>query len=278
MACVLISGCSSGFGLETAIAFAKRGDPVVAGLRNPAKAENLKRIIRDENLPIHIEQLDVTSNSSVVRATEEAISLHGGIKALVNNAGIGAIGSFENTSEDVCKQLFETNIFGALNLIKSVLPYMRKARRGVIVNIGSIQGIVPVPFFSIYGATKAALGSITDSLHYEIEPFGLRAVIVEPGRFRTSFSSNLVSSRDKTSVYKELMQTWLDGWSKIPGREQLPPSTLVSATIVKAVEDETSPRHLPVGLDVKQLSERRRSLSEPQFEAYLREITDYPSR
>jgi NAD(P)-dependent dehydrogenase (short-subunit alcohol dehydrogenase family) len=278
MACVLISGCSSGFGLETAIAFARLGDPVVAGLRNPSKAEDLKRIILNENLPIHLQQLDVTSSSSIDRATAEAISLHGEIKVLVNNAGIGAIGSLEETPEDVSRQLFETNIFGALNLIKSVLPYMRKARRGVIINIGSIQGVVPVPFFPIYGATKAALSSLTDSLHYEIEPFGLRAIVIEPGRFRTSFSRNLVSDRNKASVYKGLMQAWLEGWSKIPGRENLPPSALVASAIVKAAEDETSPRHLPVGPDVEHLSERRSSLTDSQFEAYLREITGYPSR
>ena len=278
MSCVLISGCNSGLGFETALAFARLGKPVVAGLRNLSKADEHLRVANDERLPIYIQQLDITSRTSIEEATQKAISLHTEIKVLVNNAGIGALGSLEDTPEHVFRQLFETNIFGALNLTKAVLPHMRSAGRGVIVNVGSIQGVVPVPFFPIYGATKAALKSITDSLHYEIEPFGLRAVIIEPGRFRTSFVKNLVSKKIEDSVYGELTQKWLEGWARIPGRDKLASSTQIASAIVNASENEESARHLPIGPDVQNLSERRNELTDSEFEAYLRGITGYSAR
>jgi NAD(P)-dependent dehydrogenase (short-subunit alcohol dehydrogenase family) len=277
MGCVLVSGCSSGFGLETALAFGRRGVSVVAGLRNLAKAEALEELARSEGLSIEPLALDVDDRHSVVTAVTAALDRHGAIDVLVNNAGIGGVGSLEETPELVYRRIFETNVFGVLSLSQAVLPAMREARSGVIVNVGSIQGLVPVPFFPIYGATKAALESLTESLHYEIEPFGLRAVIVQPGRFATSFVENLVSERTQDSPYESLRKTWLAGWSGIPGRENPPPASLVADAVIRAATDPECPRHLPVGPDVESLAERRRALDDSRFEAYLRQITGYGS-
>ncbi len=200
----------------------------------------------------------------------------GGIDVLVNNAGIGAIGSFEETPEDVYRAVFETNVFGVIAMMRAVLPPMRAAGGGMIVNVGSIVGRVAPPFQPFYAATKHAIEAVTDSVHFETSRFGIRVCVVEPGRIPTEFGSNLVSERAPDgSPYRPLAREFEAGWAAIPGRERLATPDDVAEVILVATDPE-SPRHLPAGDDSRLLIEQRESLDREAFETYFRQITDFP--
>ncbi len=275
MGCVLITGCSSGIGLEAAAAFGRRGDTVLAGVRR----ESSQAAVADfcSGLPVEAVLLDVTEPGSVAAAVDTALERHGSIDVLVNNAGIGAIGSVEDTSEEIYRRVFETNVFGVISMIQAVLPSMREAGGGTIVNVGSIVGRVAVPFQPFYTASKHAIEALTDALHYETSRFGIKLRVVEPGRIPTEFGSKLVSERaPEGSPYRPLLREWEQGWSNIPGRDDLAPASEV-ARIIVAATDPGSPRHLPAGADSETLIERREALEPQAFEAHLRSIANFPA-
>ena len=178
---ILITGCSSGFGLLSAAHFARKGDRVFATLRDLARGLELERIRQAEDLAIEILQLDVLDSSSVEAAVKRA-EADGPIDALINNAGIEVRGSIEDISEQEARLQFDTNVHGALRMIRAVLPGMRQRGSGTIVNISSIGGLVGRPFGGLYAATKHALEAISEALYFEVQPFGVRVAVVEPGR------------------------------------------------------------------------------------------------
>jgi NAD(P)-dependent dehydrogenase (short-subunit alcohol dehydrogenase family) len=273
MGCVVITGCSSGIGLEAAAAFGGRGDVVLAGVRRPESTTAVDE--RCAGLPVEPVVLDVTDPASIDRVIRAAIDVNGTIDVLVNNAGIGAIGSFEETDEAVYRQVFETNVFGLIAMVKAVLPSMRAAGSGTIVNVGSIVGRVAVPFQPYYSATKHAVEALTDSIQLETERFGIRTCVVEPGRIPTDFASNLVSERaPEGSPYRPLAREWEAGWAAMPGRERLATAAQVAEVIVAATETGSS-RHLPAGDDSRLLIAQRESLDRDRFDAYLREAARF---
>jgi len=168
---VLITGCSSGYGLETARHFHARGWNVVATMRNAA----------DSALPpserIRILPLDVTSPTSISAAIEAA----GPIDVLVNNAGIGVVGAFEATPMSHVRKVFETNTFGVMAMVQAVIPQFRSRRSGVIVNVTSSVALAPMPLAAAYTASKMAIEGFTGSLAHELAAFGVRTKLVEPG-------------------------------------------------------------------------------------------------
>jgi NAD(P)-dependent dehydrogenase (short-subunit alcohol dehydrogenase family) len=181
MKTVLITGCSSGYGLETARSLHERGWRVIATMRTP----------RDGLLPrsdrLRVLSLDVTKPASVAAALEAS----GPIDVLVNNAGIGLLGAFEATPMATMRELFETNTFGAMAMTQAVLPQFRARRSGVIVNVTSSATLAPMPLVAVYTASKAAVESFTASLAFELEAFDVRVKLVEPGYCpNTSFASN----------------------------------------------------------------------------------------
>ncbi|MFT7597922.1 MAG: NAD(P)-dependent dehydrogenase (short-subunit alcohol dehydrogenase family) [Acidimicrobiales bacterium] len=273
MGCVLITGCSSGIGLETAAAFAEQGHSVLAGVRRvESMADVRERWAGPEVTPVI---LDVTSSGSVEACVVEAIAEHGSIDVLVNNAGIGAIGSLEDTAEEIYRRVFETNVFGVIAMTQAVLPHMRQAGGGTIINVGSIVGRVAVPFQGVYSATKHAVEALTDAVHYESSRFGIRMRVVEPGRIPTAFPSNLVSRRaPDESPYRAINREWEAGWSTMPGREELASAADVATAIVAASSDD-SPRHVPVGNDSALLIAARESMSPEAFEDHLRSTSGF---
>ncbi len=275
MGCVLITGCSSGIGLEAAVAFGQRGDHVLAGIRREESAAVVAE--RCDGLPVQPVLLDVTDRTSIDRVVAEAVAEHGTIDVLVNNAGIGAIGSFEDTTEAVYRQVFETNVFGVIAITQAVLPHMRAAGGGTVVNVGSIVGRVAVPFQPFYTASKHAIEALTDALHYETSRFGIQMRVVEPGRIPTEFGAKLVSERaPKDSPYRPLLREWEEGWSSIPGRDDLAPASEVARIIVAATEPD-SPRHLPAGADSETLIQQREQLDPVAFEEHLRTVANFPA-
>lgn len=207
MAVVLITGCSSGFGKLAAFHFARKGDTVFATMRVPSKGADLTAAHERDGLPITVLPLDVTDQSSVDGAVSRILARAGRIDVLVNNAGIGNLAAFEDMYEDELRRIMETNFFGAVRVTRAVLPTMRAQRSGVIVMVSSLSGLAPTPGEMAYCASKFALEAASEALQYEVERFGIRVVIIEPGFFRTGMNerSDITKACPPQSSYRELI-------------------------------------------------------------------------
>ena len=215
MAVVLITGCSSGFGLLSAVGFAKRGDRVFASMRDLTKAGALRDAAAQAGVEVEIVELDVSDDASVRRAVEQVIAAAGQIDVLVNNAGIGAVAAVEDFDDDEVLKVFDTNVFGVIRVVRAVLPHMRAKRSGRIVNVGSMAGVVPSQFRGIYSATKSALAALSDAMFYELHPWGIHSCVVEPGFFETGIGSNRMPTRRQASsdyapAARALRGRWFD--------------------------------------------------------------------
>jgi NAD(P)-dependent dehydrogenase (short-subunit alcohol dehydrogenase family) len=243
MKTVLITGCSSGFGLATAGYFLARDWQVIATMRTP----------REDVLPpsarLRVLQLDVTDGQSIRRAVAAA----GPIDVLVNNAGFGAPAPFELTSMETVRALFETNTFGTIAVTQAVLPQMRERRSGVIVNVTSSVTLKPLPLVGIYRAAKAAVNAFSESLVSELEPFGVRVRIVLPGssgetNFRDTARTRLRGVDDE--VYGEFMKQTIARMMASTG-----PGTRaadVAEAVWRAATDPSAPLRIPAGADAVQ--------------------------
>ncbi len=185
MAVTIITGTSTGIGFATAIVMGRAGHTVYATMRTPEKASELKRIVSQEKLPVHILALDVDNSDSVAHAIDRMLKEQGRIDVLVNNAGIGLLGHVEELPFAEFKKTMETNYFGALRCIQAVLPGMRKQRRGCIINVTSVAGRIATASQSPYAASKWALEGLSESLAQEVKMHGIRVAIVEPGIIQT---------------------------------------------------------------------------------------------
>ena len=239
MQTVLITGCSSGFGLETARYFLDRGWAVVATMRQP----------RQDVLPhserLRLLALDVTDPASI----EQAVTAAGPIDVLVNNAGIGWLNALEGTPMAAARELFETNTLGTIAMTQAVLPQMRERRAGVIVNVSSSVTIQSLPLLSVYTGSKAAVNAFTESLALELEPFDVRVRLVLPGRAPdTSFGDN-ARSRMKDGfpdAYGELVQRVFAGLQE---GGPVTHASDVAEAVWQAATDSSCPMRLPAGAD-----------------------------
>lgn len=180
---VLITGCRSGFGLRAAVTAAKRGHTVYAGLRDLSTAGRLREAAA--GLAVHPVQLDVTDAAQRQAVVSAILETHGRLDALVNNAGILLGGNIEMLSEDEVRRVFEVNVFAVWALTRAVLPAMRQAGDGVIINVSSASGRIALPGLGAYAGSKFALEGMTESLRHEVAPFGVRVALIEPGPYRT---------------------------------------------------------------------------------------------
>lgn len=197
MKTVLITGCSSGYGLETARYFHTQGWNVLAAMRTPRSdvlpSDNRLRLIK----------LDVTKPDSIAAAVDDA----GAIDVLVNNAGIGLFGAFEATPMTTVREVFETNTFGTMAMTQAILPQLRARRSGTIINVTSSATLTPMPLVAAYTASKTAIEGFTGSLSFELEPFNIRVKLIEPGYGpNTSFTSN--SSERMAGLIPEAYATY----------------------------------------------------------------------
>jgi NAD(P)-dependent dehydrogenase (short-subunit alcohol dehydrogenase family) len=206
---VLITGCSSGIGFETALVFARNGYDVYAGVRNPESegATGLRHLAHTEKLPITPITLDITSQESITKAIKMVTAKTHRIDVLVNNAGVGYFGPVEDFSIDEVKAQYDTNILGSLRMIKAIAPIMRKQKNGRIITISSVNGLISFPLMGIYSSSKFALETLSEVLRFELAPFGIWVSVVEPGSFFTRFGVNrkqpMLTSL-KSSPYKTL--------------------------------------------------------------------------
>lgn len=190
MAVVLITGCSSGFGLAATAAFAARGDQVIATMRDLSRRAELERATAAHRDRVDVMQLDVTDEKSRDDAISAAIGRYGRMDVLVNNAGVCVLGPAELEAERVVRAVFETNVFGPLAMMKAVIPHMRSQGGGRIVNVTSIGALVAPAFYATYAASKHALDAYAASLDLELGPQGIRCVTVAPGGHRTAMLDN----------------------------------------------------------------------------------------
>ena len=274
MAKVLITGCSSGFGLLTALRFARAGDRVFATMRNPDKApEELRREIDRAELPVSLLALDVCDQASVDAALRES----GPVDVLVNNAGIELRSSIEDAAEEDVRRQFETNVFGAVRMLQAVLPAMREQRRGTIVNVSSIAGLVARPFGGFYSATKHALEAISEALHFEVRPFGIRIILVEPGQYATRLLDNAFEGKrfGPRSAYWDASTRLDERLGRLqPGGK--PADAGEVADLIYAAVHDPSPRlrHL-AGEDAKMIASAYRSMEFESYEEMMRQTLDW---
>jgi NAD(P)-dependent dehydrogenase (short-subunit alcohol dehydrogenase family) len=191
MAVVLITGCSSGIGKYTALEMARRGHRVFASMRNLEGARFIRANAQRAQLAIEILQLDVTNPDSVTSAVQQVLKQAGTIDVLVNNAGVASAGPVEDYTDEEIRYVFETNFLGAVRTSRAVLPAMRARGSGTIIMMSSISGLRTFPLTSVYSASKFALEAISNGLRYELRPFGIRVVLIEPGNFQTRAGSNM---------------------------------------------------------------------------------------
>lgn len=187
---ILITGATRGIGRETALHLARRGHQVLATGRAPDLLKALAKEADAASLPILVMPLDVTDEKAIQSVVSRATADMGGLDALVNNAGYGISGAYEELTLDEVMAIFETNFFSALRLSHAVLPAMRKQHHGTIVNVGSVAGMIAVPMEGAYSATKFALRAMSRSMRMELSAFGVRVVLIEPGVVHTDFHVN----------------------------------------------------------------------------------------
>jgi NAD(P)-dependent dehydrogenase (short-subunit alcohol dehydrogenase family) len=279
MANVLITGCSSGFGLLTALEFARRGDRVFATMRNTSKAGALQEAAGAENLSVTVLPLDVLDDASVASAVKSATDAAGPIDVLVNNAGWALRSPIEEADDDEIRKQFETNVFGTMRVIRAVLPAMRERRAGTIVNVSSIGGIVGAPYEGFYSATKHALEAISEVMHYELSSFGVRVVVIEPGGFDTEFGNNIIESRRFAaagSPYRELGERFRAALLKLRAPDGVPSDPAdVARTICDAVADPNPKLRYLVGGDAQLIAAVRKQMDFEGFEAAMRQTLDW---
>jgi short-subunit dehydrogenase len=228
---VLITGASSGIGNAAAKYLFEKGHNIYGASRTTSI----------QTFPFKILQMDVKIDDSVNNAISRIIDTEGKIDVVINCAGFGLAGSIEDTSVDEAKDQFDTNFFGLFRVCKAVIPEMRKQRSGLIINMGSLAGLVPIPFQAFYSSSKYAVESFTEALRIELAPFGIKVALIEPGDFKTGFTANR-----KTAAQSKVNITYLDNFSKalsaMEKDEAGGPSPVKIAKLIGRIIDDSSPR------------------------------------
>jgi NAD(P)-dependent dehydrogenase (short-subunit alcohol dehydrogenase family) len=268
----VVTGSSSGIGFETSLTLARSGFLTYATMRNLGKGATIKSVAAKEGLPIRVVQLDVTEERSINDAVHSIISDVGKIDVLVNNAGYGLNGAFEDLAMEEIKAQYETNLFGVIRVTQAVLPIMRKQKSGIIVNISSGAGRFGYPGGSAYVSTKFAIEGLSESMAYELEPFGIRVVLVEPGVIKTNFVNSIVAakkSQDPNSPYAQLMQNVATSFQHmIEGGSS---TDVVAKVVLKAVTSENPTLRYLAGKDVETWLDGKRNMSDEEFYTMMKQ-------
>jgi len=240
-----ITGTSSGFGRCIAEEAIARGDCVVATARDP---RTLSDLVARAPERVHAVRLDVTRAVEIASSVASALERFGAIDVLVNNAGFSVVGAVEETSDEDLRAIFEPMFFGAVALTRAVLPHMRARRSGAIVQITSVGGLVTSPGFGPYCAAKHALEAVTESLAGEVQPQGIRVLIVEPGAFRTSLFGQAFRTMPRMNAYESTVGATRDWAASLAGAQAGDPAKAARA-IVDAVLAGSPTLRLPLGAD-----------------------------
>ena len=265
----LVTGSSSGIGFETALLLARSGFHTYASVRNLKKSKNLTEMAIKEKLPLQIVHLDVNDDGSVKEAIDKIMEEKNRIDVLVNNAGYGLFGSLEDMTIDEIKAQFETNLFGVIRVTQHVLPTMRlRNSGGIIVNVSSVGGRMSVPVLSAYNSTKFALEGLSESMSYELEPFRIRVVIIEPGFIKTNIMNSSIlakKSLDPNSPYFSLTQKVANYFKSMVNNPSSSQPEEVAKTILKAITSENPQLRYTVGNDAATIIQAKKTMSDAEF-------------
>jgi NAD(P)-dependent dehydrogenase (short-subunit alcohol dehydrogenase family) len=264
----IVTGSSSGIGYATSLLLARNGFHTYATMRNIGRSADVQEIAYKERLPLEVIQLDVNDDASIRDSIEKVESENERIDVLVNNAGYGLVGAFEDLSVEEIKSQFETIFFGVIRLTQQVLPIMRKQKSGTIVNISSGAGRIGFPGMSAYVSSKFALEGLSESMSYELEPFGIKVVIIEPGVIRTNFKKNSVMSKkslDNSSIspYSSIIQK-IDSSISSMVEHATPPEEVAKTILHATISNNPELRYL-VGNDMIMMAETKKSMSDEDF-------------
>jgi short-subunit dehydrogenase len=294
----VVTGSSSGIGFETSLLLARNGFYTYATMRDTLKSEKIEKIANKENLPLEVLSMDVNNDDSVRNAIHKIIDEKKKIDILVNNAGYGLFGALEDISIADIKQQFETNLFGAIRTIKEVLPTMRKQKNGIIINITSIAGVVGIPAECIYVSTKFALEGLSESISYELQPYGIKVILVEPGVINTNFVSSIkfsdktddksqqtLSKQEKSEInysgnnikkksssyYSNTIDTFLSHY--YPAMKNAPLPKEVATVILEAIKNSSKSseylfRYI-VGGDAKTFAQAKKNMSDSELHEFI---------
>lgn len=290
MSNVIITGSNSGFGLETALAFARNGDRVYATMREPDKAGPLLESAEAERLDIRIRRLDVSQSSTFQDFFSSVFDEAGGIDVLINNAGILHLGAFEDLSEACIRDVMETNCIGPLLLSRAVLPFLRKQKRGYIITISSLSGVAGLPGDVSYAASKFALEGAMEALRHEVDRWGIKLALVEAGLYATKIfkpnqqeNSHLPADYPRESPYTPLITAkYREFMQRLPQAED--PANLAKLLIKIANSDgrqfrwpaDETARHVLATLFAQSDAERDKFLREVSGTDWWSEGKDGP--
>lgn len=295
----LVTGSSTGIGFETSLLLARNGFYTYATMRDTRKSDNIEKIAKNENLPLKVLLMDVDNDDSVKNAIYKILDEKKKIEILVNNAGYGLFGALEEISIDEAKKQFETNLFGAMRTIKEILPTMRKQKNGIIINVTSLAGVVGIPAECIYVSTKFALEGLSESISYELQPFGIKVIIIEPGVINTNFVPNIKFSnktddkllqtlmkqeekseinysnndikKKNSSYYSNTIDTFLSHY--FSAMNNAPSPKEVATVILEAIKNASNSseylfRHT-VGEDAKTFAQAKKNMSDSQLHEFI---------
>ncbi|MBQ6459267.1 MAG: SDR family oxidoreductase [Exiguobacterium sp.] len=266
---IVITGASSGIGRATVELFSKRGWHVAATMRRPEDHQELSHL-----KGVSLYQLDVTNETSIREAFKQIVSDHGTMDVLLNNAGYGAVGIFEEASPEQIQRQFDPNVFGVMNVIRTALPYFRKQRSGRIVTVSSVGGQITFPIYSLYHSSKWAIEGFIESLQFELAPFNIDMKLIEPGPIKTDFygrSQELV--RDQPfDVYDDYTEVALHNTNAAGAYAEGP--DVVAKTIWRAATERKKRLRFPAGKQAGLLIALKRYLPNRVFFAIVRGVVE----
>ena len=262
----LVTGASSGIGLVTAKALRQDGYRVFGTSRKPMAntADGITMLI-----------CDVTDDASVQSVVDDIVSREGRIDLLVNNAGIGLLGAAEESTTEQAKAVFDVNVFGTIRMTNAVLPVMRRKRKGRIINLSSILGLIPAPFNALYASTKHAVEGYSESLDHEVRTQGIRIVLVEPGVTRTSFEENITRPDRPLTIYDTVRTNAEKLMREIVAKGDAP--EIVAKAVVTAANAVSPKRRYTAGKSAGQVRFLRRFLPEAMVDKSLRKFNGLPA-
>jgi len=270
---VLITGATSGMGKETALLLAQSGYTVYAGARSQESGSELEQAAKNLGVSLNSIILDVCDNDSINQAIETVQQQAGRIDCLINNAGFGLIATVEEGTDEEFMKQFDVNVFGVFRMCRAVLPAMRAQKSGVIINVGSFLGKMGLPLLSHYNASKYAVEGITESLRYEVAPFGIRVNSVLPGLFKTNFVNKGLVANENTMADNSPYQKLVSHLVPIVAEKiNEGPSPVAVASAVKAVlEDDNALISTPVGVEAETFVPMAKQMVAEDFEQKVKE-------
>lgn len=261
----LITGSSTGFGRSLTEAVLKKGDSVIATARKPEQLDDLVAKYTDAAKAV---RLDVTNPQEVHDAVDAAINAFGRIDVLVNNAGYGTVGAIEEVSDEAIRRQFDTNVFGALEMMRTVLPIMRQQRSGHILNVSSVGGFASFGATGIYCATKFALEALSEALAKEVAALGIKVTIIEPGAFRTDFNGRSLSAPEQLiEDYTPVSGAFLKWLEDMDGKQPGDPDK-AAAAMIQVVESDNPPLRLALGADAVAAIEEKLKSVQAELDAW----------